>query len=245
MTGYGAPFSVASCGRRLKSGSPERSSCRVARSPRSVSAMRTPGCSVSTEGRAPVASVMRSQMASFTRSDEKRVLRRLLLVPWAVTAMVAPGARICSQHMSLVPAYRSSASRHSKRSSTTSTRLARRDHKQARSPSTASPAKETRPLSLRTWLSPSARSSSASASSNPAGQVAKNSMDMCPSYRDTACPLSHGNTDGGAGGAGPTARSGGSAEGTPYIFCVYARYTFRKARPRRIDAAIMPPLRPF
>ena len=163
---------VASRGRRLNSGSPERSSWMLARLPRRVREMRASGSSVSTLGRRPSTSSIRSHSASFTRSAAKWELRSSSLVPRAVTAMVAPARRIRSQAMERVASYRSSASVQAKRPSTTKMRLARRDHRHARSASAGEPANATRPLSGRTWRSPMPRSSSASAVSKPSGQLA-------------------------------------------------------------------------
>ena len=112
--------------------------------------MRASGSSVSTAGRAPVTSDSRSQTASFTRSAAKCELRSPSLVPRAATAMLAPSRSTSSQATPQAPAYSSSAVAQPKRATTANTRLARRDHRHARSASTAPPVKLTRPLSLRT-----------------------------------------------------------------------------------------------
>ena len=105
-------------GMRLNSGSPERSSARLARSPRMESEMRASGACVSTTGRAPVSASMRSAMASFTRSALNRVLRSASFVPCAKMARLAPAFRMLGQGSSYAPSYRSSAEAQEKRPTT-------------------------------------------------------------------------------------------------------------------------------
>ena len=133
------------------------------------------GSSGSTLGRSPWMLRRRSHTASFTFCPMNAVLRSVSEVPRAKTAMVFCGLMCFSQGMARTEAYSSSASLASTRSTTSMTREAARDHRQARYASTGLPLNETPPFKGRTRRMPMPLSSSATTLSKPKGQVAKNS----------------------------------------------------------------------
>ncbi len=151
----------------------------VARFSRTRTSMAASGHSASTSGRSPRASRRRSHTASFTLSAVKRVLRSSSFMPWADTAMLAPGAITSSQGSSSASSNSRSARRASTRPTTSMMREASRDHRHAASAWRTSQKKATPPPSGRTLLMPKAFSSSASGASSPARQLAKNSSFSC------------------------------------------------------------------
>jgi hypothetical protein len=114
-------------------------------------------------------------MASFARTATNCVFLSWAFVPCASTATVAPAGTWSSHGSSDMPWYSESESAAPMRPSTSTTREARRDHRQARYASPSAEPKPTWPLSARTCLAPSDASSSASRGSKPLGHVAKNS----------------------------------------------------------------------
>ena len=147
----------------------------VARSRETLTTTDTFGCSTSTMGRAPRRAAILSTMASFARTATNCVFLSWAFVPCASTATVAPAGTWSSHGSSDMPWYSESESAAPMRPSTSTTREARRDHRQARYASPSAEPKPTWPLSARTCLAPSDASSSASRGSKPLGHVAKNS----------------------------------------------------------------------
>ena len=147
----------------------------VARSRETLTTTETSGCPTSTMGRAPRRAQILSTMASFARTATNCVFLSWAFVPCASTATVAPAGTWSSHGSSAMPWYSESESAAPMRSSTSTTREARRDHRQARYASSSAEPKPTWPLSARTCLAPREASSSARRGSKPLGHVAKNS----------------------------------------------------------------------
>jgi len=117
---------------RSCSGAPARSIETMARPWRSATCTRRSASCGSTSGRAPVSARKRSTIASLAFCAVNTLLMSPVLRPTASTAKVRPGAKCCFQSIACTPAYNSAASLAGNSASGSSTRLASRDHRQAR-----------------------------------------------------------------------------------------------------------------